>query len=140
MKNSKPLHFLVLKIIGAVLLCVTVVGFVFVATGFGDFSSNKFMVGSLMATFGLFGTVVCLVTGFAPELSKMQARSARYIQSENKAELKEIASTSAEIASDAVSITAKAVREGLSDTVFCKHCGKEIDADSKFCSHCGKML
>ena len=65
MKNSKPLHFLVLKIIGAVLLCVTVVGFVFVATGFGDFSSNKFMVGTLMATFGLFGTVVCLVTGCA---------------------------------------------------------------------------
>lgn len=24
--------------------------------------------------------------------------------------------------------------------MYCKHCGKEIDADSRFCKHCGKSL
>ena len=136
--NHKPLHFLILKIVGILLLAVVITGFVFVATGFGDFSSNKFMIGGFMVAFGLFGSVSCLMFGFSPELSKMRTKSARYIQNENKDELKEIATTSAEIASDAVSITARAVREGLRDKIFCKYCGKEIDADSKFCSHCGK--
>ena len=136
--NQKPMHFLVFKIVGFVFLTVTVVGIAFVLTGFGDFSSNKFMIGGLMTTFGLFGAVSSLMLGFSPELSKMHTKSARYIQSENKDELKEIATTSAEIASDAVSITARAVQNGLRNTIFCKHCGKEIDADSKFCSHCGK--
>jgi hypothetical protein len=138
--NQKPLHFLILKIVGFLLLAVVITGIGFVFTGFGDFSSNNFMIGGLMVTFGLFGAALCLFVGFSPELSRMQTKSARYIQNENKDDLKEIAATSAEIASDAVSITARAVREGLRDTIFCKHCGKEIDADSKFCSHCGKML
>ena len=140
MKNQKPLHFLILKIVGFLLLAVAITGFGFVFTGFGDFSSNTFMIGGLMVTAGLFGTALCLSIGFSPELAKMHTKSARYIQNENKDELKEIAATSAEIASDAVSITARAVREGLRDKIFCKYCGKEIDADSKFCSHCGKAL
>jgi hypothetical protein len=140
MNNPKPLHFLILKILGVLLLAVVVTGFVFVFTGFGDLSSNKFMIGGLMTTLGLFGASVCLSVGFSPELAKMRTRSARYIQNENKDELREIATTSAEIASDAVSTVSRAVQDGLRKTVFCKHCGKEIDADSKFCSHCGKML
>jgi len=24
------------------------------------------------------------------------------------------------------------------NTIYCKHCGKEIDGDSQFCKHCGK--
>ena len=140
MSNPKPLHFLILKIVGFLLLAVAITGFGFVVTGFGDFSSNNFMIGGFMVTAGLFGAAHCLFVGFSPELAKMQTKSARYIQNENKDDLKEIAATSAKIASDAVSITARAVREGLRDKIFCKYCGKEVDADSKFCSHCGKML
>ena len=38
---------------------------------------------------------------------------------------------------------AKAIKEGFSEMendpqMYCKHCGKSIDADSKFCNHCGK--
>ena len=138
--NHKPLHFLILKIVGFLLLAVAITGFGFVVTGFGDFSSSNFMIGGFMVTAGLFGTALRLFVGFSPELAKMHTKSARYIQNENKDDLKEIAATSAEIASDAVSITARAVQNGLRNTIFCKHCGKEIDADSKFCSHCGKML
>ena len=138
--NQKPMHFLVFKIVGFVFLAVTVVGIAFVLTGFGDFSSNKFMIGGLMTTFGLFGAACGLMIGFSPELSKMRTKSAKYIQSENKEDLRDLARTSAEIASDAVQTISKAAREGLCDKIFCKHCGKEIDADSNFCSHCGKAL
>ena len=34
----------------------------------------------------------------------------------------------------------KAIKEGLKDTMYCKHCGKEVDVDSKFCKHCGGNL
>ena len=55
-----------------------------------------------------------------------------------KEDLKDIVSTSAEIHKDAITSTAKAVKEGLKDTMFCKHCGNEIDVDSKYCRFCGK--
>jgi predicted amidophosphoribosyltransferase len=34
------------------------------------------------------------------------------------------------------------VKDGLSDdnTIFCKHCGTEIDEDSTFCKKCGKKI
>ena len=33
------------------------------------------------------------------------------------------------------------IKEGLSEneTVYCKHCGAQIDADSSFCKKCGKQ-
>lgn len=30
--------------------------------------------------------------------------------------------------------------ENTAPKIFCKHCGKKIDADSHFCQHCGKNL
>ena len=30
------------------------------------------------------------------------------------------------------------VKSSTGGQIFCKHCGKQIDADSKFCSYCGK--
>lgn len=37
---------------------------------------------------------------------------------------------------------AKGIKEGMSgdETVYCKHCGAQIDADSNFCNKCGKQL
>ena len=59
----------------------------------------------------------------------------------NEGDLKDIAQKSADIEKGAIKTKARAIREGLlkdDETVFCKHCGKEIAADSKFCKHCGK--
>lgn len=59
----------------------------------------------------------------------------------NEEDLKDIAQKSADIEKGAIKTKARAIREGLlkdDETVFCKHCGKEIAADSKFCKHCGK--
>ena len=59
----------------------------------------------------------------------------------NEEDLKDIAQKSADIEKGAIKTKARAIREGLlkdDETVFCKHCGKEIAADSKFCKRCGK--
>ena len=78
--------------------------------------------------------------GFRPEMAKLSTKTAKYIQEENKEDLKEIVTTTAEIHSEAVTVTTKAIKEGLKDTMYCKHCGKEVDIDSKFCKHCGGNL
>ena len=136
-KNHKPKHFLIFKILGCVFAVVAVIGFVLAFTGFGNFENNNFMIGGFMSTFGLFLAVSFLVTGFKPEITKMNTKSTQYIQQQNKDDLANIASTQADIASDAITKTTKAIRKGIKDTKYCKHCGTEIDADSKFCNSCG---
>ena len=136
-RNPKPKHFLLFKILGSVFAVVAVIGFILVFTGFGNFENNNFMLGGFMSTFGLFSSITFLMIGFRPEITRMNTKSARYIQQENKEELTDIANTTADIASGAISSTTKAIKKGLRDAKFCKHCGAEIDADSKFCNSCG---
>ena len=135
---NKPKHFLIFKLIGFVSLMVALAGLVLLIVGFGDFEHNWFLFGMFMLPVGFFGAALGLVNGFMPEISRATARSASYIQKQNKDALKEIANTSAEINKEAVATIASAVSEGLGEKMFCKHCGKRIDADSKFCSFCGK--
>ena len=140
MDNKKPKHFLILKIIGFIALGLTILGFVLTFTGFGDHESNNFMIGGFITSFGFFATVICLVSGFRPEITKMATKSAKYIQEENKEDLTEIASTTADITGEAVTKTVKAIKKGTKNTMFCKYCGAEIGEDFKFCSKCGKEL
>ena len=135
---KKPVVFLLMKIVGIVGIALAIFGFVLSINGFGDFESNNFMLGIFMPPFGLFIGVSCSLIGFMPEIKKMQTKTLKYVQEENKDDLTEIANTTADIVDDAITQTAKAMKKGLTDTKFCKYCGKEIDADSKFCSHCGK--
>ena len=137
-KNQKPRHFLVFKFLGIACVVVTIIGFVLTFTGFGNFENNNFMIGSFMSTFGLFLAIVFLMIGFRPEIIKMSAKSAKYIQQQNKEDLSSIVNTSADIASEAITKTTQAIKKGIKDTMFCKHCGEEIDADSKFCNFCGR--
>ena len=138
--NNQPRHFLIFKIVGVVGIVVAVTGIILTIVGFGDFESNKFMVGSLLGAFGSMVASVGLTMGFSPEIAKIKAKSARYIQEENKEDLTAIANNAAEIMSDAVSKTSGAIANGVQKTMFCKHCGAKIDADSTFCSQCGKEL
>lgn len=134
---KKPIHYLVFKILAAVFLVVTVVGVALLFTGFGDFETDNYIVGMIMMPIGFSGTMLCAMVGFKPEIAKMSARSARYIQEQNKEDLQGLASTGAEIHSEVVKTTARAVKEVLSDTKYCKHCGAKIDEDSRFCKECG---
>ena len=136
--NNKPKYFIIFKIVGFIGIILAIAGFVLTFVGFGDFESNNFMIGGLMATFGLFIGVSGLVIGFRPEITKASTQSIKYIQQENKEDLKDIASTAVEITSEAITKTATAIKTGLDDKMFCKHCGEKIDSDSKFCNKCGK--
>ena len=137
---NRPRHFWIFKIIGVIGAVATVTGIVLTVTGFGDFESNNFMIGSFVAVIGVMMTALGIAIGFGPEIAKARAKTLRYIQEENKDDLTAIANNSAEIMSDAVSKTANAIANGVQKTMFCKHCGARIDADSTFCSRCGKEL
>ena len=54
--------------------------------------------------------------------------------------MQEIITNNAEIHSEAITTTAKAVKSGLNETMFCKYCGQKVDVDSQFCKYCGKKL
>ncbi len=143
MSNKKPIIFLILKILAGVFLCVAITGIVLSVRGFGDFENDNFMLGGLLTCFGFFLAFTCAGIGFSPEMAKLSTKTTKYIQQANKEDLKDIATTSAEIQSEAVKTTASAVKEGFSDspaqdTKYCKHCGASIDEDSRFCKECGK--
>ena len=128
--------YTVLKILGFLFLPVAIYGFVLCFRGFGDFATHDFMIGSMLSTFGVFVTVSCLAIGFSPQLRALHLRTAKQMQQMHKDTLTDLATTSAEITREAVTITAKAVRDTL-QAAYCKHCGGAIDADSQFCKHCG---
>jgi hypothetical protein len=64
----------------------------------------------------------------------------KQILDENEDALMDIAHKEAKVRNVGIKSAAKAVKEGLKeeDTIYCKHCGYEIDSDSKFCKKCGK--
>ena len=136
--NNKPKHFIIFKIIVLIGIILAIIGFVLTFVGFGDFESNNFMIGGFLTTFGLFIGISCLIIGFRPEITKMSAKSAKYIQQENKEDFRDIANNTADIASEAITKTTTAIKKGLDDRIFCKHCGEKIDSDSNFCNKCGK--
>ena len=116
------------------------IGIINLVNGFGNFEDNSFVIGMFMMPFGLFLGSTGIVVGFRPEITKHTIKTAKYLQEENKEELKKIMSTVAEINSEAVTVTAQAAKEGLKEMMHCKYCGQKIDVDSQFCKHCGQKL
>ena len=137
-KREKPKHFLLFKIVGILGAVLFIFALTMIFTGFGNFDSNRFMIGTMLLPFSFFMVGIGVIIGFRPEIAKLRTQSTRYIQQENKEELSRIADDAADIMSGAITKATHAVKEGLQDSIFCKHCGAEIDADSVFCSKCGK--
>lgn len=136
-----PVHFLICKILGflalvggitLIVLACTVLSKPFMDTIQPNIIA--LMVGSTLS----MCSIVLLFTGFIPQFKKFTVKSAKYLQQQNQEDLKDIASTSADIKSEAVTKTVKAVKKGFKDTMFCKKCGTEIDKDSTFCKECGE--
>lgn len=138
--NEKPKHFKTFKVIGVIGIIVGIIGWIICFSNFGNFDNPLlFMAGGALGGFGMFVGVACLAIGFRPEMSKMGVKSAKYIQQENKDDLKDIANTTADITGEAVSKVVRSIKDGLDDEkMYCKHCGASIDADSRFCNKCGK--
>ena len=71
-------------------------------------------------------------------LSK-QVKAQKYMMDESKEDLKSITDNMAYATKDGIKTTVRAIKEGFTnETIYCKHCGSEIDSDSKFCKKCGK--
>lgn len=137
---NKPKHFLVFKILAGVFACGAIAGIALIVSGFGNFETDNFMIGGMLFPFCLMGTIACAIIGFRPEMAKLSARSRKYVQSQVKDDLQEISTTQAEITAPAVTATARAVKEGLTDeenVMYCTQCGAQIARDSKFCKECG---
>lgn len=138
-KNShSPKHFLVFKILGILFLIASIAGIVISFINFGNFDSNAFMIGGVIGSFGFVLGIIFLYIGFFPAISKLSVKTAKYVQEINKDDLQTIARNSADISKDAITKTAKAVKNGLEETKFCKYCGEAISKDSVYCSKCGK--
>lgn len=138
--KKKPYIFMVLKLVGVIGVIIFVIGAIKIFTGFGDFENNNFMIGSFMLPIGLFLSVFGFIQGFKPEITKQSLKTTKFIQEENEDELQQIITKNAEIHSEAITNTAKAVKSGLNETMYCKYCGEKIDIDSQFCKHCGNKL
>ena len=136
--SNKPKHFLAFKIAGFAGVVIGIIGISLSVSGFGDFDTNNFMIGGFMTMAGLMTAFPCLAIGFSPEIAKTRAKTAKYIQEENKDDLTDIANTAAEITSGAVERTARAAKEGFAEKRFCPYCGARIVEDAKFCSSCGE--
>ena len=154
MKSEKPVHFLILKGIGfgllAIGLIVLIIGILKHVPEMGE--KGWFEASSSKSTIITIGIMCCMISvplfvmGFRPEIAKMTTKSAKYIQEQNKEDLKDIMANTGDIASagvtpaveESITKTVKAIKKGIKDTKFCTQCGKEIATDAKFCSHCGE--
>ena len=140
--NEKPRHLFVLKCVGFAALGIGLIGIILSISGFGNFENNNFMTGGILTCLGAFVGIPCLFMGFRPEIIKMTTKTTKYIQNDNKDDFTDIASTTADITSDAITTVTKSIKKGLNEedkpNIFCKHCGQDIDTDSTFCKHCGK--
>ena len=155
-KRPEPKLFKILRIVSPCLLIIGVTLIVLATTVlkaeniFGEPDTNfpLLMVGIMVAFF----SVPTVFFGFMPKIAKGMSRAAIHVQSEiapemikatrdiqeeSKEDLTHIANTNADISSEAITKTTRAIKKGLKNTKFCKHCGTEIDSDSKFCNSCG---
>lgn len=140
MKNKPPKQFMIFKILGFTFLFISIILIILSATVLTWGYSPNFAL-LVPGMFILVPAISMIIWGFIPNIQKFQVTTMKYFQEENQDDLEDIATTSVEIHNEAITKTASAVKKGLqSNTMYCKHCGAEIDFDSKFCSQCGKEL
>lgn len=100
---------------------------------------GKFMSRNIKATKYMFDESKDDLTDIGATMGDIAVKTRKKVLDKNEKNLKDMATRQANISKDAIEITARAIKEGfVTDTVYCKYCGKSIDADSKFCKHCGK--
>lgn len=80
------------------------------------------------------------ITDITSTMGNISVASTKRIIDNNESDLRSISSKTANINKDAVEITTRAIKNGLTqeEKVYCKHCGERIDSDSTFCKKCGK--
>ena len=135
MKNEKPKAYSHLKIIGFILLPLSIIAAVF-SFILSDFGPNPALFIPALLLLGI--SVPILIIGYQPEITKLSLKHTQYIQQETKELQKNIVNTSEEISHNAIRNAATAIKTGFKEYKYCKHCGQQIDEDSTFCKFCGK--
>lgn len=70
---------------------------------------------------------------------RVEVNAEKEILDNNEETMKDNVTRKANINKEGIEITAKAIKEGLTNNkVYCKYCGKLIDSDSKYCKVCGR--
>ncbi len=135
---KEPKHLKVFRIVGFSMLglgmLLVILGCVLFVRAEGFICFAMIVPGSFL----IVGCGLCLFIGFSAKMENMEIEKTKYIQERNKTNLKDIANTSADIASEPLTKVTKSIKAGLKETKYCKHCGAQIDFDSKFCKNCGK--
>ena len=76
---------------------------------------------------------------FRGKMLSKQMKSMKYMMDESKEDIESISTDMANATKEGVRITTNAIKKGFTEeSIYCKHCGSEIDEDSKICKICGK--
>lgn len=135
-QTAEPGFFKVLRVLGFCCIPIAIAGAILAIVGFTRFGPI-FMLGGFLLGFGIFFTITFLIIGFIPKIQKAGVKYTKHFQQDNRADLTEISNTQADIRSEAIKKTARAVKQGLTDVKYCQECGAEIDKEANFCSKCG---
>ena len=89
------------------------------------------------------GFIFSIVTMFSPKarahMLKKNVDTMNILMDESKEDMMNLSDDISDITSIGIEKSARAFKNGLSDNrIYCKHCGKAIDADSKYCNYCGE--
>lgn len=136
---EEPRVYKVLRILGII---IPLIGVGMIICGAKLFEAQSGAQIGLICAGAIFAFLIIPleVAGNIPRMARTNVQTARYLQQEAEEDLRVIANKGADITSEAVTTTARAIKEGLAEepTIYCKHCGKQIDHDSTFCKFCGK--
>ena len=66
--------------------------------------------------------------------------SANKILDKKGKDIKHAMDRSTDISSDSIKKVARAIKDGIKDEMYCKHCGASVDSDSNYCKKCGKKV
>ena len=81
-----------------------------------------------------------VITDIGKISGEIGVKTSKGVLDENEDDIRHVVTKTADVSKEAITITTRAIREGFTEenTVYCKHCGANIDADSTFCKKCGK--
>ena len=137
-KVKKPIKYTIFLILGILsfVCCVTLIVLSVTVLTWEHMPNLAMLCPGVML---LGPAITFIVLASMPAMQISALKSQRYVMQQSQQDLTAIADMTADITDDAVTQTAKAVKNGLKETKYCKHCGKEIDKDSLFCKDCGKQ-
>ena len=82
------------------------------------------------------------LSDLATTMSDVSINTQKKVLDKHEDTMRDISTRNAKVRAEGIKVTTSAIREGLtgksSGTMYCKHCGANIDSDSTFCKSCGQ--